>query len=105
MTKYILEEMRRVTNLRKNISEKNLKQARMLIEDAKENIGNVQKTLEEFTYFIEKESERLYKKIIMQKIAKQVVDALHYAINVLKDELIAHKQNLAIAKNNSIKIE
>jgi hypothetical protein len=58
MAKYILEEMLQVRNLCKDTTEKNLKQAQRLVEEAKENVENVKRTLEEFTIFIEKESER-----------------------------------------------
>jgi triphosphoribosyl-dephospho-CoA synthetase len=102
MAKYILEEILQIRNLRRNIAEKNLKQAQRLVEEAKENAENA-KVPEEFQIIIEKESQRLNKKVMMQKIQKDAVGALHYIIKTLKDKLITHKQNLAIAKDNVIR--
>jgi type III secretion protein O len=105
MAKYILEEMLRVRNLRKDTAERDLKQAQRLLEEAKENVNKAEKTLADFRIFMEKESERLYKKIIMQKVKKGSVDELHYAVKVLKNKLIGHEQNLEAAKDNLVKAE
>jgi uncharacterized phage infection (PIP) family protein YhgE len=105
MAKYILEEMLRVRNLRKDTAEKNLKQAQNLVEEAKENIAKAEKTLEDFKVFMEKETDRLYKKIIKRMVRKGSVDELHYAISVLKGKLITHEQEVETAKENLVKAE
>jgi hypothetical protein len=105
MAKYVLEEMLRVRNFRKEVAEKNLKQAQRLVEEGKENVRNAEKTLADFRIFMEKESDRLYKKIIMQKVKKGSVDELHYAIKVLKSKLVTHEQNVETAKENLAKAE
>jgi chromosome segregation ATPase len=105
MAKYILEEMLRVRNFRKEVAEKNLKQAQKLVEEGKTNVTNAEKTLADFKIFMEQESERLYKKIMMQKVKKGAVDGLHYAIKVLKSKLVTHEQNLEAAKDNLVKAE
>ncbi|MDR1401611.1 MAG: type III secretion protein [Puniceicoccales bacterium] len=105
MAKYVLEEMLRVRNFRKDIAERNLKQAQRLLEEAKANVTKAEKTLADFKIFMEKESERLYQKIMRQKVKKGSVDELYYAIKVLKNKLITHEQNLDAAKDNLVKSE
>ena len=82
MAKYILEEMLRVRKFRKDVAEKNLKQAQALVKEAENNVAKAEKTLEDFKVFMEKESERLYQKIMMQKVKKGAVDELHYDIKI-----------------------
>jgi F0F1-type ATP synthase membrane subunit b/b' len=105
MAKYVLEEMLRVRNFRKEKAEKNLNQARRLVEEGKENLKNAEKALEEYKVFMEKESDRLYKKIIMQKVKRGAVDELHYAVRLLKNKLVTHEQNIETAKDNLVKAE
>jgi type III secretion protein O len=105
MAKYVLEEMLRVRNLRRDTAEKNLKQAQRLVEEAKENIAKAEKTLEDYKIFMDKESERLYKKIMLQKVKKGSVDDLYYAIKILKSKLLTHEQNVETAKENLVKAE
>lgn len=100
MAKYILEEMLRVRKFRKDVAEKNLKQAQVLVVEAENNVAKAEKALEDFKVFMEKESERLYQKIMMQKVKKGAVDELHYAIKILKNKLITHEQALETEKSN-----
>lgn len=100
MAKYILEEMLRVRKFRKDVAEKNLKQAQVLVVEAENNVAKAEKALEDFKAFMEKESERLYQKIMMQKVKKGAVDELHYAIKILKNKLITHEQALETEKSN-----
>lgn len=100
MAKYILEEMLRVRKFRKDVAEKNLKQAQVLVAEAENNVAKAEKALEDFKVFMEKESERLYQKIMMQKVKKGAVDELHYAIKILKNKLITHEQALETEKSN-----
>lgn len=100
MAKYILEEMLRVRKFRKDVAEKNLKHAQALVEEAENNVAKAKTTLEHFKVFMEKESERLYQKIMMQKVKKGAVDELHYAIKILKNKLITHEQALESEKTN-----
>ena len=100
MAKYILEEMLRVRKFRKDVAEKNLKQAQVLVSEAENNVAKAEKALEDFKVFMEKESERLYQKIMMQKVKKGAVDELHYAIKILKNKLITHEQALETEKSN-----
>lgn len=100
MAKYILEEMLRVRKFRKDVAEKNLKQAQVLVVEAENNVTKAEKALEDFKVFMEKESERLYQKIMMQKVKKGAVDELHYAIKILKNKLITHEQALETEKSN-----
>ena len=105
MVKYILEDMLRVRNLRKDAAEKNLKQAQKLVDEAKANVTKAEKTLADFKVFMEEESERLYKKIMMHKVKKGAVDELHFAIKALKNKLITHEQGVVSAKENLAKAE
>jgi flagellar biosynthesis chaperone FliJ len=105
MAKYVLEEMLRVRNFRKEAAEKNLKQAQRLVEEGKENVKNAEKALEDYRVFMEQESDRLYKKIMMQKVKKGSVDELHYAIKILKSKLVTYEQNIDTAKENLVKAE
>jgi chromosome segregation ATPase len=105
MAKYILEEMLRVRNLRKDAAEKSLKQAQRLVEEGKENVNLAEKALEDYRVFMEQESDRMYKKIMMQKVKKGSVDELHYTIKVLKSKLITYEQNIETAKVNLAKAE
>ena len=61
--------------------------------------------LEKFKVFIVEETDRLYKKIMMQKVKKGSVDELHYAIKVLKNKLVAHEQSVDAEKINLEKAE
>ncbi|MDR1433182.1 MAG: type III secretion protein [Puniceicoccales bacterium] len=105
MAKYVLEEILRVRNFRRDVAERNLNQAQRLLAEAKTNVSNAEKTLADFRIFMEKETDRLYKKIIMQKVKKGSVDELHYAIKALKSKLITHEQSLEAAKDNLAKAE
>jgi flagellar biosynthesis chaperone FliJ len=105
MAKYVLEDMLRVRNLRKDTAEKNLKQAQRLVDEAKENIAKAEKELADFKIFIEKETERLYKKIMKQMVKKGSVDELHYAVKALKSKLLTYEQNVETARENLIKAE
>ncbi len=107
MVKYILEDILRVRNFRKDIAEKNFTQAQRLVVEAEENVKRAEKELEEFKVFIVKESDRLYKKVMNKKVKKEAVDALNAAIRTLKSRLIDHekaveneKENLEKAKKN-----
>ena len=105
MAKYILEEMLRVRNLRKDAAEKRLKQAQKLLDEAKQNLERAEEALEKFKVFIVEETDRLYKKIMMKKKKKGSVDELHYAIKVLKNKLVAHEQSVDAEKINLEKAE
>ena len=59
MAKYILEEMLRVRNLRKDAAEKRLKQAQKLLDEAKQNLEKAKEALEKFKVFIVEETERM----------------------------------------------
>jgi flagellar biosynthesis chaperone FliJ len=105
MAKYILEEMLRVRNFRKDAAEKALKQAQRLVEEGRENLKNAEKALADYKIFMDKECDRLYKKIIMQKVKKGAVDELHYAVKVMKSKLVTYEQNIETAKDNLAKAE
>jgi F0F1-type ATP synthase membrane subunit b/b' len=70
MAKYILEDILRVRNFRKDVAEKNLTKAQHLVTEAEENVKRAEKSLENFKVFIVEESNRLYKKVLGQKVKK-----------------------------------
>ncbi|MDR0679884.1 MAG: type III secretion protein [Puniceicoccales bacterium] len=107
MAKYILEDILRVRNFRKDVAEKNLAQAKRLVVEAEENVKRAEEALEAFKIFIVEESDRLYKKVIGQKVKKMSVDSLNAALKGLKNKLCDHekmveneKENLEKAKKN-----
>lgn len=105
MVKYILEDMLRVRNLRKDTAERNVKQAQHLLEEANTNLQKAKKALEDYRVFVDEETERMYQKIMMQKIKRGAVDDLHYAIKILKNKLITHEQTVESEKENVKKAE
>lgn len=107
MVKYVLEEILKVRNFRKDIAEKNFTQAQRLVVEAEENVKRAEDALEEFKGFIVKETDRLYKKVMNKKVKKEAVDSLNAAIKTLKNRLLDHekaveneKENLEKAKQN-----
>ncbi|MDR2436367.1 MAG: type III secretion protein [Puniceicoccales bacterium] len=100
MAKYILEDILRVRNFRKDVAEKNLTQAQRLVVEAEENVKRAEQALEEFKVFIVTESDRLYKEVIGQKVKKLSVDGLNAALRALKNKLFDYEKNVENEKEN-----
>jgi uncharacterized Rossmann fold enzyme len=100
MVKYVLEDILRVRNFRKDVAEKNLTQAQRLVTEAEENLKRAENALEEFKIFIVTESDRLYKKVMKQKVKKEAVDSLNAALKALKSELFSREKIVADEKEN-----
>lgn len=107
MVKYILEDILKVRNFRKDIAEKEFTKAQRLVVEAEENVKRAESALEEYKVFIVKETDRLYKQVMNKKVKKDAVDGLNAAIKNLKNRLIDHekavdneKENLEKAKQN-----
>jgi hypothetical protein len=100
MAKYILEDILRVRNFRKDVAEKNLTQAQRLVVEAEENVKRAQQALDGFRVFIVEESDRLYKEVIGQKVKKLSVDGLNAALRALKNKLFDHEKTVENEKGN-----
>jgi hypothetical protein len=82
------------------VAEKNLTQAQRLVSEAEENVKRAETALEEFKVFIVEESDRLYKKVMRQKVKKEAVDSLNAAIKALKNKLFDHEKMVETEKEN-----
>lgn len=105
MPKYVLGDILRVRNLRLSKAERDLQQARRLLEDAKENEEKAKKAVEEYKIFIVSETDRLYNNIIKKQVRRGAVDDLHYELQILKNRLVDYEKNVDNAKADVQKAE
>ncbi len=108
MVKYVLEDILRVRNFRKDIAEKNYTQAQRLVAEAEENVKRAKEALKKFEEFIVTETDRLYAQVLRKSVKKEAVDSLHVALRTLKNRLLDHQkaveneeENLEKAKKNA----
>ncbi|MDE6432484.1 MAG: type III secretion protein [Opitutales bacterium] len=108
MVKYVLDDILKVRNFRKDIAERNFTQAQRLVIEAEENVKRAEGALKEFQAFIVTETDRLYKQVIKRKVKRGAVDSLNAALRNLKNRLFDHertveneKENLEKAKKNA----
>ena len=100
MVKYVLEDLLRIRNFRKARAEKDLKQAQRLVVEAEDNVKRAEQALEDFKAFIVEESNRLYKKVLGQKVKKEAVDSLNSALSALKNKMCDYEKMVENEKEN-----
>jgi uncharacterized protein YbaP (TraB family) len=82
----------------KHMAEKDLTQAQRLIVEAEENVKRAEQVFEEFKVFIVEESDRLYKKVIVQKVTKLSEDVLNAILSTLKNNVFNYEETEKMKK-------
>ena len=95
--KYELEDLLRVRVIRKDRAEKNLKQAKLLLEEAERAVAKARQELEDYKIFVKKESDRMYNEIIKKSVHRRDIDNLHLKIQVLKNRVFEYERRVEMS--------
>ena len=95
--KYELEDLLRVRVIRKDRAEKNLKQAKLLLEEAERAVAKARQELEDYKIFLKKESNRMYNEIIKKSVHRRDIDNLHLKIQVLKNRVFEYERRVEMS--------
>lgn len=103
--KYVLADLMRVRVLRKDRAERELMQAKDLVEEAKKMVVQRENELKEYEIWVEKEIDRQYNEILKKMVNKGSVDDLGYNIKVLRGRTFEYAKRLSDAKEEVKKAE
>lgn len=103
--KYVLADLMRVRVLRKDRAERELMQAKELVEEAKKMVAQRENELKEYEIWVEKEIDRQYNEILKKMVRKGSVDDLGYNIKVLRSRTFEYAKRLSDAKDDLKKAE
>lgn len=95
--KYELEDLLRVRVIRKDRAEKNLKQAKLLLEEAERAVAKARQELEDYKIFVKKEGDRMYNEIIKKSVHRRDIDNLHLKIQVLKNRVFEYERRVEMS--------
>lgn len=103
--KYVLADLMRVRNLRKDRAERELKHAREHLAQAKSMVLQREKELHDFEIWVDQEIDRQYNEVLKKQVRKGSVDDLQANIRLLKGRMLEYVKRLNDAKEEVRKAE
>jgi chromosome segregation ATPase len=103
--KYILSDLMRVRELRKDRAERELLKAKEQVVEAKKVVEQRQKELEEYEKWVEEEIDRQYTAILKKAVRKGAVDELAANVRILRAKTADYIKRVEDAKEDVRKAE
>jgi hypothetical protein len=103
--KYILADLMRVRELRKDRAERELLKAKEQVIEAKKIVEQRQKELEEYEKWVKEEIDRQYMAILRKEVRKVEVDELAANIRILRAKTADYIKRVEDAKEDVRKAE
>ncbi|MDR0727945.1 MAG: type III secretion protein [Puniceicoccales bacterium] len=103
--KYILSDLMRVRELRKDRAERELIKAKEQVVEAKKVVEQRQKELEEYEKWVEDEIDRQYDAILKREVRKGAVDELSANIKIMRAKTADYVKRVEDAKEDVRKAE
>jgi hypothetical protein len=103
--KYVLADLMRVRELRKDRAERELLKAKEQVIEAKKVVEQRQKELEEYEKWVEEEIDRQYDAILKQEVRKMAVDDLAENVKILRAKTADYIKRVEDAKEDVRKAE
>jgi chromosome segregation ATPase len=103
--KYILADLMRVRELRKDRAERELLKAKEQVVEAKKMVEQRKNELEEYEKWVEEEIDRQYDAILKKEVPKSSVDELSANIRIMRAKTADYVKRLEDAKEDVRKAE
>ncbi|MDR1438390.1 MAG: type III secretion protein [Puniceicoccales bacterium] len=103
--KYILSDLMRVRELRKDRAERELMKAKDLVVEAKKRVEERKKELKDYEKWVEDEIDRQYDQVLAKTVRKGSVDDLSINIKLLRGRTADYIKRVADAEEDVRKAE